>query len=143
MRRSSSPHSLNGVNTPDAEDQSNKQHLNPVPVRAALSNRSLSSSSQGASEPSSSSVDDSSTSAPSESLLAAFRSRSPSISLPKKDNGVSTGSNFFQTLKSRDKQAISNTAKEAMRKWGVNWGGLKKDSMPTVNPSDQDTSPDP
>ena len=38
---------------------------------------------------------------------------------------------FFSTLKSKaaDKQAISNTAKEAMRKWGVNWTGfIKKDT---------------
>ncbi|PPQ76987.1 hypothetical protein CVT25_014803 [Psilocybe cyanescens] len=39
---------------------------------------------------------------------------------------------FFSTLKSKaaaaDKQAISNTAKEAIRKWGANWGGFKKDS---------------
>lgn len=37
---------------------------------------------------------------------------------------------FFSALKSKaaDKQAISNTAKEAMRKWGVNWAGfIKKD----------------
>ncbi|KDQ63043.1 hypothetical protein JAAARDRAFT_120333 [Jaapia argillacea MUCL 33604] len=39
-------------------------------------------------------------------------------------------SSFFSTLKSRagDKQALSNTAKEAMRKWGVNWGGLKREN---------------
>jgi hypothetical protein len=39
---------------------------------------------------------------------------------------------FFSTLKSRaaDKQVISNTAKEAMRKWGVNWTGfIKKDAV--------------
>ncbi|PPQ64251.1 hypothetical protein CVT24_008654 [Panaeolus cyanescens] len=37
---------------------------------------------------------------------------------------------FFSTLKSKaaDKQAVSNAAKEAMRKWGVNWGGFKKDN---------------
>ncbi|KAF8807982.1 hypothetical protein BYT27DRAFT_7139590 [Phlegmacium glaucopus] len=38
---------------------------------------------------------------------------------------------FFSALKSKaaDKQAISNTAKEAMRKWGVNWTGfIKKDA---------------
>ncbi|KAF5392473.1 hypothetical protein D9757_002261 [Collybiopsis confluens] len=35
--------------------------------------------------------------------------------------------NFFTTLKSRDKQALSNSAKEAMRKWGMKWGNLNKD----------------
>lgn len=66
---------------------------------------------------------------PADSLLSGFRSKSPAPSsssnrlLPN-----SPTSNFFQTLKTRDKQAISNSAKEAMRKWGVNWGGLKKDA---------------
>ena len=38
-------------------------------------------------------------------------------------------SSLLSTLKSRagDRQALSNTAKETMRKWAVNWGGLKKD----------------
>lgn len=39
---------------------------------------------------------------------------------------------FFSALKSKaaDKEAISNTAKEAMRKWGVNWTGfIKKDAV--------------
>ena len=139
MRRSPSPHNLNGVTTSETEVQ-NDRHLSPAPDRSALSHRSQSTSSQGPSEPPS--VEDtSSTSAPSESLLSAFRSRSPSLSLSK--NGTSSGSNFFQTLKSRDKQAISNTAKEAMRKWGVNWGSLKKDNVSTVTTSDQDTSADP
>jgi hypothetical protein len=42
---------------------------------------------------------------------------------------TSSTSSFFSTLKSRagDKQALSNSAKEAMRKWGVNWGGFRKD----------------
>lgn len=141
IRRSPSPHPPNGVTTTETEEDQHNRHLNALPVRSALSHRSQSSSSQGATEPSS--VDDTSSSAPSDSLLSAFRSRSPSISLTRKDSGVSTtSSNFFQTLKTRDKQAISNTAKEAMRKWGVNWGGLKKDNVPTVNTSDQDTSAD-
>jgi hypothetical protein len=36
---------------------------------------------------------------------------------------------LLSTLKSRasDRQALSNTARETMRKWTSNWGGLKKD----------------
>ena len=36
---------------------------------------------------------------------------------------------LLSTLKSRasDRQALSNTARETMRKWTANWGGLKKD----------------
>ena len=59
-------------------------------------------------------------------------------------HGTSTTSSFLSALKSKagDKQALSNTAKEAMRKWGV-WG-LKKevggnpspDDFPDVGPSD-------
>jgi len=49
---------------------------------------------------------------------------------------------FLNTWKSRaaaaDKQAISNSAKEAMRKWGVAWTGLKKD----VSPSATEDMPD-
>jgi len=48
---------------------------------------------------------------------------------------------FFSTLKSRtDKQAISNTAKEAMRKWGVNWGGFKKEAS-NGSSSDETSQP--
>ncbi|CAK5264382.1 unnamed protein product [Mycena citricolor] len=36
-------------------------------------------------------------------------------------------SSLLSTLKSRDKQAISNTAKETIRKWSANWSGLMKD----------------
>ncbi|KZT27569.1 hypothetical protein NEOLEDRAFT_1060218 [Neolentinus lepideus HHB14362 ss-1] len=44
---------------------------------------------------------------------------------------------FFSTLKSKagDKQALSNTAKEAMRKWGVNvnWGSLRREGAGNAN----------
>ena len=42
---------------------------------------------------------------------------------------VSSQSSLFSTLKSRagDRQALSSTARETMRKWTVSWSGLKKD----------------
>lgn len=64
---------------------------------------------------------------------------------PRHSVGSTTASSFLSTLKSKaaDKQALSNSAKEAIRKWGVNWG-LKKDNsgngsqddVPDVSPSD-------
>jgi len=74
---------------------------------------------------------------------------------PRKNSDASqtarspTPPSFFSTLKSKaaaaDKQAISNTAKEAMRKWGVNWSGFKKDtnhsSQPSEEPSQSGGSP--
>lgn len=46
---------------------------------------------------------------------------------------------FFNTLKARaaDKQALKETAKETIRKWGVNWAGFRKDINP-VNPGPSD-----
>ena len=68
---------------------------------------------------------------------------------PSRNNQASPSSpgSFLSTLKSRaaatDKQALSNQAKEAMRKWGVNWGGLRRDGgnstqdeIPDVGPSE-------
>lgn len=74
---------------------------------------------------------------------------------PRKNSDVSqtassiTPPSFLATLKSKaaaaDKQAISNTAKETIRKWGVNWGGFKKDtnnlSQPSEEPSQSGGSP--
>ena len=51
----------------------------------------------------------------------------------------STTSSFFSTLKARatDKEALSNSAKEAMKKWSANWASLKKgaqdESVPGVD----------
>ncbi|TFL06133.1 hypothetical protein BDV98DRAFT_139311 [Pterulicium gracile] len=61
-------------------------------------------------------------------------STSTSSSSKMRDGQSASPTSFLTTLKTRaaaaDKVAISNTAKEAMRKWGVNWGGFnKKDSM--------------
>lgn len=48
---------------------------------------------------------------------------------PTKSPVPSGQPSLLSTLKSRagDRQALSNTAKETMRKWTVNWGGLRKD----------------
>ncbi|KAG5715708.1 hypothetical protein E4T56_gene163 [Termitomyces sp. T112] len=58
-------------------------------------------------------------------------------STPKKTSTINPNSaaSFFTTLKSRagDKQALSNTAKEAMRKWGVNWGAKKESNSGDVS----------
>jgi hypothetical protein len=56
---------------------------------------------------------------------------------PTKSPLLSSQSSLLSTLKSRagDRQALSNTAKETMRKWTVNWGGLKKDRDSSVGSS--------
>ncbi|KAL0577273.1 hypothetical protein V5O48_004701 [Marasmius crinis-equi] len=48
-------------------------------------------------------------------------------------NTPTSPSSFLTALKNKtaDKQALSNSAKEAMKKWGVNWGNLRKDSSST------------
>ncbi len=61
----------------------------------------------------------------------------PPDARPTKSPVPSGQSSLLSTLKSRagDRQALSNTAKETMRKWAVNWGGLKKDRDSSVTPS--------
>ncbi|KAI9462294.1 hypothetical protein BJY52DRAFT_1116345 [Lactarius psammicola] len=48
---------------------------------------------------------------------------------PAKSPTMSSQSSLLSTLKSRagDRQALSSTARETVRKWTVSWGGLKKD----------------
>ncbi len=47
---------------------------------------------------------------------------------PTKSPTMSSQSSLLSTLKSRtgDRQALSSTARETVRKWTVSWGGLKK-----------------
>jgi hypothetical protein len=87
---------------------------------------------------------------PEADLTLATRSEStPSTPRRRSDASQTTRPasppSFFSTLKSRaaDKQALQNTAKEAMRKWGVNWGGLKKDTSNAGSSGDEpvDTGP--
>jgi hypothetical protein len=58
-----------------------------------------------------------------------YSSSPPPDARPTRSPVPSGQSSLLSTLKSRagDRQALSNTAKETMRKWAVNWGGLKKD----------------
>jgi hypothetical protein len=53
---------------------------------------------------------------------------------------LSSQTSLLSTFKSRagDRQALSNTARETMRKWTVNWGGLKKDRDQNATASSDD-----
>ncbi|KAF9451365.1 hypothetical protein P691DRAFT_807920 [Macrolepiota fuliginosa MF-IS2] len=48
---------------------------------------------------------------------------------PRDLTSSTSPSSFLSTLKSKagDRQALNNTAREAMRKWSVNWNNLKKE----------------
>ncbi|KAH9949366.1 hypothetical protein B0H21DRAFT_728623 [Amylocystis lapponica] len=127
-RSSSTPSSGVGMFNDDTPRAEGGDFLSPTPdtMRRSSSQHSRSSSSREASVPASS--DDESSSTGPESNSVTFRSKSP------QQNGTGratpTSPSFLQTLKSRagDKQALSNSAKEAMRKWGVNWGSLRRES---------------
>lgn len=74
---------------------------------------------------------------------AASASQSPRHSF----GAVSTTSSFLSTLKSKaaDKQTLSDTARETIRKWGSNWATLRRDisksgtqdEVPDAGPADQ------
>ncbi|ESK96222.1 endoplasmic reticulum protein [Moniliophthora roreri MCA 2997] len=61
-------------------------------------------------------------------------------------NAPSSPSSFLSAFKktTADKQALSNQAKEAMKKWGVNvnWGNLRKDSGVSSSSGGSDELPD-
>ncbi|KAJ4485635.1 hypothetical protein J3R30DRAFT_1385454 [Lentinula aciculospora] len=70
---------------------------------------------------------------------------SSSLAIPAPTNNTPPSpTNFLTTLKSRaaDKQALSNTAKETMRKWGMKWGGLNKNSPGSSSGSSHEDMPD-
>lgn len=66
-----------------------------------------------------------------------YNASPPRDARPTKSPVLSSQPSLLSTLKSRagDRQALSNTAKETMRKWTVNWGGLKKDRDSSVGSS--------
>ncbi|KAF9075023.1 hypothetical protein BDP27DRAFT_1316351 [Rhodocollybia butyracea] len=68
---------------------------------------------------------------------------SPAVPAPA-NNTPPSPTNFLTTLKSRagDKQALSNSAKEAMRKWGMKWGNMNKDSSSSSSQSHNEDIPD-
>jgi hypothetical protein len=73
--------------------------------------------------------------------LENLRALSPEpMSRPPKSPVPSGQPSLLSTLKSRagDRQALSNTARETVRKWTVNWGGLKRD-RDSVAASPEDT----
>ena len=106
------------------------QFLSPdPPARRSPSQHSRSASSRAASVSSSHGGDVSDDSP--DAQMASYRSKSPAPPGSPPRQTPTSPSSFFQTLKSRagDKQALSNTAKEAMRKWGVNWGNFRRETM--------------
>ncbi|KAJ7201257.1 hypothetical protein GGX14DRAFT_655987 [Mycena pura] len=110
LRSRSTPHPSDPT-PPRSSEGSDESHLRPPSQASSMREHSKSNSEEytgPASEPSTS-----------------FSKSSP------------TASSFLSTLRSRDKQAISSTAKETIRKWGANWSGLMKDRDSGSNAGDE------
>ncbi|EED77343.1 predicted protein [Postia placenta Mad-698-R] len=114
----------------DGGQKEGGDYLSPQTTRRSSSQHSQASSSRETSAPLSSDDESSGTGAESSSASSSWRPKSPQASGSGRGTATSSTAAFLQNLKSRagDKQALSNTAKEAMRKWGVNWSGLRRDS---------------
>jgi hypothetical protein len=74
----------------------------------------------------------------SQKVFSADPDDGSALSITSRDTGsskLSNTSSFLASLKSKavDKQVLSNTAKEAMRKWSANWTGFKKEHMSGFN----------
>lgn len=134
-RRSSLPNLVNGAGTQQEtsladETEGDAQYLSATSSsRRSPSQHSRSASSRAASVSSSRGGDISDDSP--DGQTANYRPKSPAPPGSSPRQTPTSPSSFFQTLKSRagDKQALSNTAKEAMRKWGVNWGNFRRETM--------------
>ncbi|KAI5124141.1 hypothetical protein M0805_000952 [Coniferiporia weirii] len=71
-------------------------------------------------------------------VLTSSQQNSPRDSPPSRSGTLTNTSSFLSTLKSKaDKQALSNTAKEAMRKWSANWNGFKRDHIGVSSNSEE------
>ncbi|KAF8998620.1 hypothetical protein BDZ89DRAFT_1083121 [Hymenopellis radicata] len=120
QRSHSTPSKPESIPDSSSSNGNNPSTSRPLPPQISLSEDTGSRSSSESSERAPSTakpIPFTEPSSPSPSVKEVLRAKSPS----------SPTSSFLSTLKSKagDKQALSNSAKEAMRKWG--WGGLKKD----------------